>query len=337
MVQETISKLLVTGGYGFIGSNFIRSVINKYDSLINVDKLTFGSNETNLIDLKNFPNYQSVKGDITDNGLLQVLIENVDAIINFAAESHVDRSISNPEGFVRTNILGVYSILEAIRKCRKEIRLVHIGSDEEYGEILTGSFAEKDRFSPSSPYAASKAAASVLINAYHRTYGIDAVITRCTNNFGPYQFPEKLIPKTIIRAKLGLKVPIYGSGMNVRDWIYVSDHCEAIDAVLQHGDSGETYNVSSGYELTNLEVVSTIFELMQKPFDLIEYVEDRPGHDLRYSISSSKIREQLGWRPKYTFRAALEKTLEWYLSNEDWWRPLVDDRVLHPTPWKLKW
>lgn len=330
---------MVTGGFGFIGSNFIRSMLHKYPdiSVINLDKLTFGSNQGNLKNVENGKRCTFTKGDIVDERLMRKSVAGVDAIVNFAAESHVDRSIANPKNFIRTNILGVYSILEAMRKAENDVRLIHVGTDEEYGDISKGTFREEDKLTSSSPYAASKAAASVLVHAYHRTYGLDVIVTRCTNNFGPYQFPEKLIPKTIVRAKLGLKVPLYGNGKNVRDWIYVSDHCEAIDKALRHGKTGEVYNISSGNELENFDIVSAVLELMGKPESLIEFVEDRPGHDLRYSLDSSKITKQLGWKPKHTFRDALAMTVEWYMKNEDWWRPLADKKVLNATPWKLRW
>ena len=254
-----------------------------------------------------------------------------------AHNTHVDRSISNPESFLRSNVIGVFTILEAIRRRNPEARLIQISTDEVYGEIRSGSFSEESRLSPSSPYSASKAAADMFVMAYVRTYGLDAVITRCTNNYGPYQFPEKLIPKTIIRASMDLKIPVYGTGMNVRDWIYVLDHCEAIELVMEKGERGEIYNISSGEEKTNIEVVKTILSIMGKPEDLIEFVEDRPGHDFRYSLDSSKIRRELGWRPRHTFKEGIRETVRWYLENEEWWRKLVDDRILHPTPWKLRW
>lgn len=331
-------NILVTGGMGFIGSNFIRRFTKNKDSkIINLDRLSYGSNQENLRDIAEASGYTFIKADVLNEKVLRKITSQVDAIVNFAAETHVDRSISSPKKFIKTNILGIYSILEAMRKARNDARLVHVGTDEEYGDISSGSFTEDDGLNPSSPYAASKAAASMLIHAYHRTYGLDTIITRCTNNFGPYQFPEKLIPKTIIGVMLGLKVPLYGKGKNVRDWIYVEDHCEAIETVLNKGKAGEIYNISSGNELQNIEIVSTILKLMKKPNTLIEYVEDRPGHDLRYSLDSSKIRNQLGWRSKHTFHKALSKTVDWYMKNERWWKPLADEKILHPTPWKIRW
>ena len=332
-------KILVTGGLGFIGSNFIRYMLGNYNdiSIINVDNSSYGSNPNNLRDLEKDERYEFFVGDITDRNLMCKLIEKVDAAVNFAAQSHVDRSIANPMDFFKSNTEGTISILECIRSSKKDIRYLQIGTDESYGDIIKGSFKEEDRLKPSSPYAASKAAADLFCQAYHRTYGLDVVITRCTNNFGPYQFPEKLIPKVIIRASLGMKVPIYGSGKNVRDWIYVLDHCEALDNVLRKGKSGEIYNISSGNELDNLTLVKKILELMKKDESLIEFVEDRPGHDIRYSLDSSKIRRELSWKPRHSLEDSLNKTVEWYLRNEWWWKPLAKENVLHPTPWKLRW
>ena len=332
-------RVLVTGGLGFIGSNFIRYLLDKYSDVevINVDAMLYGSNPNNLKDIKGDERCEFVKGRIDDYELMSKLVRDVDAIVNFAAETHVDRSISNPQAFLQSNVIGVFTILEAIRKVNPDARLVHISTDEVYGDILQGSFKEEDRLRPSSPYSASKASADMFVLAYVRTYGINASITRCTNNYGPYQFPEKLIPKTIIRASMGLKVPIYGTGKNVRDWLFVIDHCEAIDLVLREGRKGEIYNISAGEEKTNLEVVKTILKIMGKDEDLIEFVEDRPGHDVRYSLDSTKIREELGWKPKHSFEEGIRKTVKWYLENEWWWRPLADERTLHPTPWKLRW
>ncbi|WP_394295226.1 dTDP-glucose 4,6-dehydratase [Methanotorris igneus] len=253
-----------------------------------------------------------------------------------AHNTHVDRSISNPYSFIESNIIGVYTILEAIRKYNPEVNFVHVSTDEVYGDIKEGSFSEKDRLMPSSPYSASKAGGDMLVLGWARTYNLNAKITRCSNNYGPYQFPEKLIPKTIIRASMDLKVPIYGKGNNVRDWLYVLDHCSGIELVLERGERREIYNIASNQEKKNIEVVKMILELMRKPYDLIEFVEDRPGHDVRYSIDSSKIKE-LGWRPKYNFEEGLKETVNWYLNNKWWWKPLINEKVLHPTPWKLKW
>jgi len=332
-------RLLVTGGAGFIGSNFIRYILKKHKDweVINLDKLSYGSNLANLKDIEDDPHYTFVKGDIADFELVKEFVKKVDAIVNFAAESHVDRSISSPEHFLNSNVIGVYTILEAIRKENPEVRLVHVSTDEVYGDIMKGSFREDDALRPSSPYSASKAAGDMLVLGWARTYDLKASITRCTNNYGPYQFPEKLIPKTIIRASMGLKIPIYGSGQNIRDWIYVEDHVRAVEAVLLTGEPREIYNISAGEEKTNLEVVKMILKLIGKDEELIEFVEDRPGHDLRYSLDSWKITRDLKWRPKVSFEEGIKKTVEWYLNNEWWWRPLVDERILHPTPWKLMW
>ena len=323
--------ILVTGGLGFIGSNFVRLMVDNAEIIV-VDALKYGSNETNLKDL----DCKVVKGDICDYELMAELVKGVDAIVNFAAETHVDRSISNPFAFIESNVIGTYTILEAMRKVNPDAaKLVHIGTDEVYGDIEKGSFKEDDSLKPSSPYSASKASADMFVLAYARTYGLNAVITRCTNNYGPYQFPEKLIPKAILRAKMDMKIPIYGTGKNVRDWIYVKDHCAAINLVLERGERGEIYNISSGDEKSNLEVVNEIVDIIGKK-DLIEFVEDRPGHDIRYSLDSSKIRK-LGWKSKHSYKKGLKETAEWYLENEWWWKPLADERTLHPTPWKLHW
>lgn len=332
-------KSLVTGGAGFIGSNFIRYILdnNKDLQICNLDALKYGSNPANLKDFEGNDRYSFVKGDISDYALVSKLIKDADTVINFAAETHVDRSISAPEAFLQSNVNGVFTILEALRKVNPSARLVHISTDEVYGDILNGSFKETDALRPSSPYSASKAAADVFVLGYARTYGLNASITRCTNNYGPYQFPEKLIPKTIIRAFLGLKIPIYGSGKNVRDWIHVVDHCRAVEAVLNSGRPGEIYNVSSDAEKTNLEVVRTILESLGKDERSMEFVEDRPGHDVRYSLDSSKLRRELGWKPEHSFELGILDTVRWYAENKEWWKVLADEKTLSPTPWKLKW
>lgn len=331
-------RLLVTGGMGFIGSNFIRHYLERHQEarIVNVDALKVGSNPESLRGIDE-ERYTFVEGDISDRRLMADLVEKADGVVNFAAETHVDRSISGPEPFLASNVGGTFSILEALRTRNPGARLVHISTDEVYGDVLSGSFRETDALRPSSPYSASKAASDVFVSAYARTYGLSAMITRCTNNYGPRQFPEKLIPKAIIRANTSLKVPIYGTGENVRDWIFVLDHCRAVEMVLEAGEAGEVYNVSSGEERTNLAVVRTLLEILGKGEEAIEFVEDRPGHDVRYSLDSSKIRRELGWRPDWGFREGMGATVRWYVENESWWRPLIDDRVLHPTPWKLEW
>lgn len=331
-------KLLVTGGLGFIGSNFCRYIITKYPDykIINIDKIGIGGNPANLKDLEKEKRYKFIKGDICNSKLVNKIIKQVDALVNIAAETHVDRSIADPTLFFQNNTIGTFTILEAIRKHNDKARLVQVSTDEIYGEIEAGSFEENDRPKPSNPYSASKAAADMFVTAYNKTYGSNVTITRCTNNYGPYQFPEKLIPKTIIRALKNLPVPIYGSGENVRDWIYVRDHCEAIDLVLRKGESGEIYNISAGNELPNIKIARKILEILNKPENLITFVEDRPGHDIRYSLDSSKIRSKLGWKPKFSFEKALEATINWYVNNEWWWKPLATEKILHPTLWNLR-
>jgi len=310
---------------------------NRDVKIINLDKISYGANPANLREFEGDTRYRFIRGDIADKGIISEIIQQVDVVVNFAAETHVDRSIANPELFVHSNILGVFNLLEVIKLKNREIRMIQISTDEIYGETLTTSFTEDDTLKPSNPYSATKASADMLCLAYHRTYELDIVITRCTNNFGPYQFPEKLIPKTIIRAHLGLKVPVYGSGMNIRDWIYVLDHCEALEKVLEKGRSGEIYNISSGNEFTNITVVRKILELMGKSDNLIEFVLDRPGHDVRYSLDSTKIRRELGWYPRHSFEEALSETVKWYIENEEWWKPLLTEKIIHPTPWLLEW
>ena len=331
-------KLLITGGLGLIGSNFIRQTLSNHPNyeIINIDKIGIGANPKSLKDLENRKGYHFIKGDISNFKLVYEVIEEVEAVINFAAETHVDRSIADPNPFIQSNIIGTFNLLEAERKLSKPVRHIQISTDETYGDIIQGSFREEDKLSPSNPYSASKAAADMLCHAYHRTYGMDIIITRCTNNFGPYQFPEKLISKTIIRALKNLQIPVYGTGENIRDWIYVLDHCEAIELTLRKGNTGEIYNISSGSELSVINIVKEILDILKKPEDLISFVEDRPGHDIRYSLDSSKIKNELGWRPRHNLSSALEKTVEWYKENDWWWKPLITDKILHPTPWKLK-
>ena len=330
-------KVLVTGGLGFIGSNFCRHILAKYPDceLINVDKMGIGANPANLHDIENDRRYTYIKGDICNPQLINRLVHQVDAVVNIAAETHVDRSIADPNLFLQNNTLGTFTILEAIRRHNHKARLLQVSTDEVYGEALEGSFTENEPPKPSNPYSASKAAADMFVLSYHKTFGLNVSITRCTNNFGPYQLPEKLIPKTVIRALRDLPIPIYGKGTNIRDWIYVQDHCEAISTVLEKGKAGEIYNVSAGNEVANIDIVKKIIAQLNKPESLITFVEDRPGHDTRYSLDSSKIRTQLGWKPKFSFEASLESTVKWYLENEHWWTPFATEVILHPTPWKL--
>lgn len=330
-------KTLVTGGLGFIGSNFCRHVLAKHpdDGIVNIDKIGIGANPANLKDLENENRYKFIKGNICDSKLLNKTIKQIDAVVNIAAETHVDRSIADPSSFIQNNTIGTFTILEAIRKHNDKAKLVQVSTDEIYGDIQKGSFKESDLPRPSNPYSASKAAADMFAVAYSRTYNMNITITRCTNNYGPYQLPEKLIPKTIIRAIKNLQIPIYGSGKNVRDWIYVQDHCQAINLALRRGKPREIYNVSAGNEIHNLEIVKKVLDLLDKPEDLVTFVEDRPGHDTRYSLDSSRIRTELHWKPRFPFEKALEATVEWYLHNEWWWKPLATERILHATPWKL--
>ena len=312
-------KLLVTGGLGFIGSNFILDALkNTNYEILNVDAEFYGSNHYNLIEVENSSKYSFVKGDITDKKLMENLISECDCIVNFAAESHVDRSILDPSPFLNSNILGTFTILDIIKNQKK--RLVHVSTDEVYGTILEGSAIEETRFNPSSPYSATKASAELLINSYVKTYDVDAVITRCTNNYGPRQFNEKLIPKTIGLCNENQKIPVYGTGASIRDWIHVEDHCKAIMLVLEKGKSGESYNISSSNEVNNLTLVTKILEILNKSNENIQFVENRPGEDIRYSLDSSKIHRELGWTPKISFDEGLEKTVQWYISNKDWWK-----------------
>ena len=330
-------KLLVCGGMGFIGSAFIRNHLNKNpnDEIINLDKLTMGSNIKNLEKIEK-TNYQFIQDDIQNYEVIDKIVTDIDVLVNFAAETHVDRSISNPKQFLETNILGTYTLLEATKKYEK--LFVHISTDEIYGDATNqDSFNEKSILKPSNPYSASKAAADHLVNSYARTYGAKCIITRCTNNFGPYQFPEKLIPKTIIRAQKNLKVPLYGDGNQIRSWIYVLDHVSAIESLITKGALGEIYNVTSWNEISNRTIVEKILSLMEKPSTMIEHVGDRPGHDKRYSIDSLKIQNEIGWKPAYDFDNAIKQTVDWYLKNKYWWEPLADEKMLHPQPWTLNW
>jgi len=326
-------KLLVTGGLGFIGSNFILKILNEKqkNSVVNVDAELFGSNHQNLESVKNHENYRFVKGNITNRHLMEDLISECDAVVNFAAESFVDRSIADANPFLVSNIRGTFTILDIIKEQKK--RLVQISTDEVFGSLESTTAKENSRFNPSSPYAATKAAAELLVNSYIVTHDCDCVITRCTNNYGSRQFPEKLIPKALILASQNKEVPIYGEGKNIRDWIFVDDHCEAVYNILLKGKSGESYNISANNEVDNLTIVKKILEILDKPQDLIKSVEDRPGHDFRYSLDSSKIRSELNWSENTNFDDGLKKTVDWYLSNPAWWQNISQD-ILKSTPWK---
>lgn len=320
-----MKNILVTGGAGFIGSNFIRYILNKYDyKIVNLDLLTYAGNISSLDDIKNNKNYTFVKGDICDNLLVDRLVSenSIDIIINFAAESHVDRSIINPDIFVRTNVLGTQNLLEIAKKYKIE-KFFQISTDEVYGSLgATGYFTEETPLSPNSPYSASKAGADLLVLSYYHTFGLNVNITRCSNNYGPYQFPEKLIPLFITNAMDDRQVPLYGDGLNVRDWLFVEDHCSAIDSVLHKGEKGEIYNVGGNNEKTNKYITDIILNYLKKNDSLIKYVQDRLGHDRRYAIDASKIKKELGWQPSYVFEEAIVKTIQWYLNNKSWWQPL---------------
>ena len=326
-------KLLVTGGLGFIGSNFIRKLLteNSDYEIINVDAELFGANQKNLSDIENSEKYHFEKGNITNRKFIEEQITKCDAVINFAAESFVDRSINDANPFLVSNIRGAFTILDIITKQKK--RMIQISTDEVFGSIATGTADEYSKFNPSSPYAATKAAAELLINSYSVTFSSDVIITRCTNNYGPRQFPEKLIPKTIILANHNKKIPIYGNGTNVRDWIYVDEHCDAVLLALLKGKTGESYNISANNEIDNITIVKQILEMMNKSEDLIEFVEDRPGHDFRYSMDSTKISNELGWKTKSNFKDGLEKTIQWYLDNPEMLMN-TSSTVLDSTPWK---
>jgi dTDP-glucose 4,6-dehydratase len=315
-------KLLVTGGAGFIGSNFIRHVLRAHpdDQVVNLDKLTYAGNRANLADVEGDRRYTFVQGDICDARLVRDLLRGVDALVNFAAESHVDRSLTEADAFLRTDVFGVFTLLEAVRELRVP-RLLHISTDEVYGSVASGSSAETDPLRPSNPYSASKAGGDLLALAYWHTHRVPVLITRSSNNFGPSQYPEKVIPLFVTNALDELPLPLYGDGRNVRDWLYVLDNCAAIDLVLRKGADGEVYNIGGGHEVENVALTREILRLTGKPERLIQRVADRPGHDRRYSVDCAKVR-QLGWAPEHPFGAALEATVRWYRDHEAWWRPL---------------
>jgi len=318
-------KILVTGGAGFIGSNFVRYMLEKYPGyrVVNLDLLTYAGNLENLAGIESQGSYRFVRGDIGNEALLQDLFsEGLDAVVNFAAESHVDRSIEDPAHFLKTNVLGTQALLEAVRR-HGAPRFLQVSTDEVYGSLgAEGRFTEASHLAPNSPYSASKAAADLLVRAYGKTYGLPVLVTRCSNNYGPYQFPEKLIPLFITNALADVPLPVYGDGLYVRDWIHVQDHCTALDRVLHHGEPGETYNVGGDEERTNLEITDIILHALDKPASLIRHVKDRPGHDRRYAIDSGKIRGRLGWRPQTSFQDGIHRTIRWYIDNEPWWRKI---------------
>ncbi len=317
-------RLLVTGGAGFIGCNFVRHVLAQHpeDEIVNLDALTYAGNIENLADLKDNPRHVFVRGDITSVRDVQRVFRAhaFDAVVNFAAESHVDRSLHmGPRDFIRTNILGTQMLLDAARK-HSVRRYLQVSTDEVYGSLgPDGQFTEQTPVQPNNPYAATKAGADFMVRAAQRSHGLDAVITRCSNNFGPYQFPEKLMPLMIARALDNQPLPVYGDGLHVRDWIYVLDHCAAIDVVLRRGETGEVYNIGAGYDVPNIQIVKRILALLGKPESLIEYVKDRPGHDRRYAMDSAKLQRTLGWQPAHRFDDALRATVDWYVNNRAWW------------------
>ena len=337
-------RLLVTGGAGFIGSNFVHSWMKNYPDtrLVVLDALTYAGNRANLAKLEEDENFRFVKGDIGDRSLLDQLLEEekIDTIAHFAAESHVDRSILGPEAFIHTNVVGTFTLLEAFRqswesqKKPENYRFLHISTDEVFGSLAPEDppFTETTPYAPNSPYAASKAGSDHLVRAYYHTYGLPTLITNCSNNYGPYHFPEKLIPLTCINILLGKPLPVYGDGENIRDWLYVKDHCSALELVLEKGEPGQTYNIGGNNEVKNIDLVKMICALMDElganlpvspAGDLITFVKDRPGHDRRYGINGSKIKQELGWKPSETLATGLRLTLEWYLNNRDWWEHLL--------------
>ena len=340
-----MKNLLVTGGSGFIGSNFITHQIKQGNKILNYDKLTYAANQNNLSNIEKNLSYNFINGDIKDSEKVSSVINEFkpNIIINFAAESHVDRSIDGPKDFIETNILGTYELLQSSLHYynilsshnKEDFKFIHVSTDEVYGSLgKTGYFTDKTPYNPSSPYSASKASSDHLVNAWNHTFSLPTLITNCSNNYGPYQFPEKLIPLMIISCLTNKKLPIYGDGKNIRDWLYVDDHCSALDYVIKKGRVGETYNIGGGEEKTNYEIVHTICELLdiKKPLknnlsykELIIYVKDRPGHDFRYAIDASKIKNELGWKQKYQFYDAISKTIDWYINNKSWWEKILNN------------
>ncbi|MGD2179535.1 dTDP-glucose 4,6-dehydratase [Lusitaniella coriacea] len=342
--DSELRRLLVTGGAGFIGSNFVRYWRNTHprDRVVVLDALTYAGNRANLADLEGKDNFSFVEGDIRDRALIETLLQEnaIDTIAHFAAESHVDRSILSPDAFIQTNVVGSFALLNAFRTIWEERgkpqhnRFLHVSTDEVYGSLNPDDppFSETTPYAPNSPYSASKAGSDHLARAYHHTYGLPTIITNCSNNYGPYHFPEKLIPLTCINILLGKALPVYGDGQNIRDWLYVEDHCRALDAVIHRGQPGETYNIGGNNEVKNIDLVRLLCDLMDElapdlptrpAQDLITFVKDRPGHDRRYAINATKIKTELGWTPQETVERGLRRTIEWYLAHLDWWKPLL--------------
>lgn len=319
-----MQSILVTGGAGFIGSNFIRTMLNTYPSyrIIVLDALTYAGNRENLAEFEKNPRYLFYHGNICDRGIVDNLVSNADAVVNFAAETHVDRSIHEADSFVHTDVMGTLVLLEAAKKYKIE-RYLQISTDEVYGSIEKGAFTETHPLAPNSPYSSSKAGGDLMVRAYYQTYGTPTLITRASNNYGPYQYPEKLIPFFVTNAIDNLPLPLYGDGLNVRDWLYVDDHCKGVDYVLHHGKIGEVYNIGGGNEKTNIEITDIILKTLNKPSTLIKKVADRPGHDRRYAVDTAKIK-QLGWKPVCHFEEALAETIQWYVKNESWWRKIKE-------------
>lgn len=321
-------KILVTGGAGFIGSNFVRLILRDHpeDEVVNFDALTYAGNIENLADLKDHPRHTFVHGDIASTRDVSRVFrgQGIDAVVNFAAESHVDRSLHmGPRVFIRTNILGTQILLDAARKHRVQ-RFLQVSTDEVYGSLgPTGAFTEETPLQPNNPYSATKAGADFMVRAAHHSHGLNAVITRCSNNFGPYQFPEKLIPLMIANALADKPLPVYGDGLHVRDWIYVEDHCSGIDVVLRKGVAGEVYNLGGNYDVPNIQIVKGILKLLGKPESLITYVKDRPGHDRRYAMDNTRARNELGWQPAHPFDDALRETVNWYVAHRTWWQRII--------------
>lgn len=331
-----MNNILVTGGAGFIGSNFVYYMLKKHPDyrIVCIDALTYAGNLSTLEEAQKNENFRFVKADITDRKAVEALFseENFTAVVNFAAESHVDRSIEEPEVFLKTNILGTQVLMDCARKFGN-IRYHQVSTDEVYGDLPLDRpdlfFTEETPIHTSSPYSSSKAGADLLVQAYHRTYGLPVTISRCSNNYGPYHFPEKLIPLMIINALKGKNLPVYGDGLNVRDWLYVEDHCKAIDMILENGRIGEVYNIGGHNERANIDVVKTVLKILGKDESLITYVKDRPGHDMRYAIDPTKIKNELGWYPETTFDEGIKRTVEWYLQNEEWWQNIVSGEYMN--------